>query len=70
MHIFTVQTLFTVLRPLSPLFSLSFFSTSAETERKNEMDIMEQNFHALTVTAFHYMPLDKPNGILTVTLKS
>ena len=27
-------------------------------------------FHALTVTAFRYMPLDKQNGILTMTLKS
>ena len=31
---------------------------------------MEQIFHALTVTAFRYMALDKPNGILTMTLKS
>ena len=27
-------------------------------------------FHSLTVTAFRKMPLDKPNGILTMTLKS
>ena len=47
-----------------------FFATSAETERINKTDSMEQIFHALTVIAFHYMPLDKPNGILTMTLKS
>ena len=47
-----------------------FFATSAETERINKTDSMEQIFHALTVTAFRYMPLDKPNDILTMTLKS
>ena len=31
-----------------------FFATSAETERNNETDSMEQNCHALTVTAFHW----------------
>ena len=47
-----------------------FFATSAETERNNKTDSVEQNFYALTVTAFRYMLLDKPNGILTMTLKS
>ena len=49
-----------------------FFATSAETERNSETDAVVWNkiFHALTVTAFHYMPLDKRNGILTMTLKS
>ena len=33
--------------------SYHIFATSAETERNNETDSMEQNCHALTVTAFH-----------------
>ena len=32
--------------------------------------VWNKTFHALTVTGFRYMPLDKPNGILTMTLKS
>ena len=41
-----------------------------QKELIKRIDSMEQIFHALTVTAFRYMPLDKPNGILTMTLKS
>ena len=37
---------------MSPLFSLSFFATSAETERNNETDSMEQNFSCIDCHSF------------------
>ena len=46
------------------------FTTSAETEKTMKRIVWNKIFHALIVTAFRYMPLDKPNGILTMTLKS
>ena len=47
-----------------------FFATSAETERNNETDSMEQNFSCINCHSFPLMALDKRNGILTMTLKS
>ena len=43
-----------------------FVATSAETERNNKTDSMEQNFYALTVTAFRYMLLDKPSDDIEI----
>ena len=57
-----------VLRPLSPLFILSFFLLHQLKQKETiERIVWNKIFHALTVTAFRYMPLDKPNGILTMT---
>ena len=51
-------------------FLAYYFLLHQLKQRINKTDSMEQIFHALTTTAFRYMPLDKPNGILTMTLKS
>ena len=47
-----------------------FFATSAETERNNKTDSMGQNFPCIDCHSFPLYALDKPNGILTMTLKS
>ena len=51
---------------------LAYYFLLHQLKQKETMKRIAWNkiFHALTVTAFRYMSLDKPNGILTMTLKS
>ena len=60
----------TKVRPLLKLFSYHFLLHQLTQKETMKQIVWNKIFHALTVTAFHYMPLDKPNGILTMTLKS